>query len=335
MPPPHFLFHPTHILDSLARSRKGEKEAGFAPFTMESGIPCPSCHALFPLVASNFEHYMAAGDVVQCPECREELDWWAIVVESLTDGFLGMEFAVIRSRRTLAHAVMKVGEPTQIDLTSCGVPESAQILYVNYTGQETEPADAEGALAPLEMHSNTPHRDVSVDRPLMLYPMPLGEAPPSRQDVAILVVWIDKADLGIAESSLVAAVEAFNDNRWADAVVSAAAAVETSIQPVVSAFLERFAEKKPVEGLLRNNATGQIEVLLPAVCKLTGAPLLPEKPRKAVQGLRKLRNKAAHEGHLPKTVSKKKIAEAVTSAVFAVEHARVVGQAIRGFDPAP
>jgi len=296
-------------------------------FTLDTAVHCPKCQAMFPPSEENFASYFAQGEKQRCPSCKSQLNWWAMVVDALASGFLGLQFAPIRAQATYAQVVMQPGTQASLDLGPLGVPDTARVLYVNYTPGPPVPKDAEGTLMPLEIHSNTPDRQVSAKRPLALFPMPLGGAPPDQQPVSVLIVWVDQASLGIPEAALLTAVEALHQGRYPEAIVSATAAVEVSLEPLLSDFLETFADSTSTrEFLRRSNLAGQSDVLLPMVCGALGASPLPPDPAKAFRELRRLRNKAAHEGHLPDGTTRQQLAEAVASAIFAVEHIHIVGQ---------
>jgi hypothetical protein len=186
-------------------------------------------------------------------------------------------------------------------------------------------AAGEGVLAPLEVHSNTPYREVSADRPLILFPMPMGEPVVGPQSLTVLIVWVDEGALSSAEGALLSAAEAMHHRREAEAIVSAASAVELAVGPFVSQVLERVASPKASRELLRRaGLAGQIDVLLPLACSMLGAPTLPEEPAAALRQLRRLRNRAAHEGEIPSGTTRKEVAKAVASAIFLIGHVNIL-----------
>ena len=295
--------------------------------TQEGSVSCPSCHVAIPASKENFVIYFAAGDELQCPSCLASLNWWELISHALSEGFLGLQYAPIGARTTYAEARLRKGEVSEVDFKALGIPESARILEVVYTGNEKRlPADADGMLSPLEMHSNRPDRQLSPDRPILLYPVPLpleGAAPPQEQSVSVLIVWIDKGALSLADSSLLSAVEALNGDRYADAVVSATAAVEVSVDAALTTFFERTAATKAVSELMRGSSAGRVEVLVPSMCATIGIPPLPTAPSAAFRSLRGLRNKAAHAGHLSADTTDRQVADGIAGAVFAVAHAQL------------
>jgi hypothetical protein len=302
--------------------------------THESSVSCPSCHVAIPASKKNFVIYFAAGDELQCPGCLTNLDWWGLISEALSEGFLGLQYAPIGAQTTFTEARLRQGELSRVDFDALGIPESARILDVAYTANEKRlPADAGGTLIPLEVHSNKPDRQLVPNRPVMLYPMPMPietAAPPQEQGVSVLVVWIDKGALSLADSSLLSAVEALNGDRRAEAVVSATAAVEVSVDAALTTFFERTASAGAVSELMRGRSAGKQEVLVPSMCAAIGIPPLPAEPSEAFRSLRKLRNKAAHEGHLPTGTTDKQVANGVAGAVFAVAHAQLTSEALEG-----
>jgi hypothetical protein len=232
---------------------------------------------------------------------------------------------------TVTEARLKQGELSKVDFKALAIPESARILDVVYTVNEKRlPADADGMLFPLEMHSNRPDRQLLPDRPIMLYPMPmpLEDAPPREQGVNVLITWIDKGALSLADNSLLSAVEALNGDRYADAVVSATAAVEVSVDAALTTFFERTAVTSAVSDLMRGRSAGKVEVLVPSMCAAIGIPPLPTAPSAAFRSLRSLRNKAAHAGHLPIDTTDKQVADGVAGAVFAVAHAELASETL-------
>jgi hypothetical protein len=298
--------------------------------THAGSISCPSCHVAIPASKANFVTYFAAGEGTQCPGCSASLNWWELISEALSEGFLGLQYAPIGARMTHTEARLKQGEISEVDFKALGIPESARILDVVYTPNEKSlPADADGALFPLEMHSNRPDRQLLPDRPILLYPMsmPLDSAvPPQEQGVNVLIVWINKGALSLADSSLLSAVEALNADRYADAVVSATAAVEVSVDAALTTFFERTAATNAVSNLMRGNNPGKVDVLVPSMCATIGIPPLPAPPSAAFRSLRSLRNKAAHEGRLQADMTAKPVAVGVAGAVFAVAHAQLASE---------
>jgi hypothetical protein len=300
--------------------------------TQEGSVSCPSCHVAIPTSKENFVIYFAAGDELQCPGCSTSLDWWELISEALSEGFLGLQYAPIGARMTADEVRLKQGELSKVEFKALGIPESARILEVVYTANEKRlPVDADGVLFPLEMHSNRPDRQLLPDRPITLYPMSMpleGAAPPQEQGVNVLIIWIDKGSLSLADSSLLSAVEALNGDRYADAVVSATAAVEVSIDAALTAFFERTAPANAVSGLMRGSSAARVEVLVPSMCATIGIPPLPTAPSTAFRSLQGLRNKAAHEGHLPADTTDKQVAAGVAGAVFAVAHAQLASETL-------
>jgi len=300
--------------------------------THEGSVSCPSCHVAIPASKENFVIYFSVGDGLQCPGCSAILNWWELISKALSEGFLGLQYAPIGARVTNTEARLKQGEISEVDFKALGIPKSARILEMVYTPNEKRlPADTDGALFPLEMHSNRPDRQVLPDRPILLYPisMPLeGAAPPQEQGVNVLIVWIDKAALSLADSSLLSAVEALNADRYADAVVSATAAVEVSVDAALTVFFEKTASTKAVSNLMRGNNPGKVDVLVPSMCSTISAPSLPAAPSAAFRSLRSLRNKAAHEGHLPADMTDKQVAVGIAGAIFAVAHAQLASETL-------
>lgn len=227
---------------------------------------------------------------------------------------------------------LRQGEVSNVDFKVLGIPDSARILEVVYTGNGKRfPADSDGALFPLEIHSNRPERQLSPDRPITLYPMPIpleGAAPPQEEGVSVMIVWIDKGALSLADSALLSAVEALNGDRRADAVVSATAAVEVSVDAALTAFFERTAAASAVSDFMRGRSAGKVEVLVPSMCATIGIPPLPAAPFAAFRSLRGLRNKAAHEGHLPVNMTDKQVAIGLAGAIFAVAHAQLANESL-------
>lgn len=317
------------LRNAVPKEKQDVDRAAEDALTVGAVLLCPCCNANFPPSEENFALYLSADGVLSCPSCEEKLDWWNLLVTALSDGFLGLQYAPIRSQSTIANVVMTPNSQTTIRPTQFGVPKTARILDMHFTGGEREPPEAKGTFLPLEVKTNPSERRVLADQPLTLFPMPVGESPPLRQVVSVLINWVDKAAMDGADASLLAAVEAFNEKRHLDALVSAAAAVEVSVSPTLSAFLEQFSSSEATSQLLRRaGADGKLDVLLPAVCRIVGAPVLPDAPAKALRGLRKLRNRAAHDGRLGQGASRKQIAEAVSGAIFCVEHARIASRMV-------
>lgn len=77
--------------------------------TAEAVLFCPSCGANFPPSGGNFAAYLVAGGEQKCRTCEVPIDWWKLVVDALTSGFLGLQYAPIRARFTHAETVMTPG----------------------------------------------------------------------------------------------------------------------------------------------------------------------------------------------------------------------------------
>lgn len=305
-------------------------QAGAHALTFGSALLCPRCRANFPTYEPNFRGYFSAGGAsVPCPNpsCGGVIDWWELVLGALASGALGQQYAPVGALRTVAKVTLERDHQTVVDFSALGIPGLARILEIDYTPGDAGPSGAKGVLMPLEVHSNTPRRHLSAEETVRLYPMPLplGGDAPDRQAVSVMVVWIDEGQLSIADASLVSAVEALNGARAGESVIPAAAAVEVSVEPVLSAVLERFAERGSVAELLRRaGAAGQIDVLLPTVAALVGAPALPERPAEALRQLRSLRNRAAHDGAVPAGTTREQLVRGVAGAIFGRQYARLI-----------
>lgn len=301
------------------------KDVDAEPITYAGSMSCPSCHLAIPASKENFVLYLLADKALQCPSCEFGLDWWQLISKALSDGFLGAQYAPVGTHSTITEVMLIQGRHSQIDLQHLDIPESARILEINYTGRgdKKEPADADGTLAPLSMPSNNPYERIPPAEPIFLYPMPIGPSPPQKQPVSVMITWIDEGALSLSDSSLLGAVEALNSDRNADAVLSAAGAAEVSIDRALTDFFERTASPGAVERLMRMGIAEKADVLLPSVCATIGVPPLRRAPAEAFRSLRKLRNRAAHGGHLPTDTTDKQVANGVAGAVFAVAHAQL------------
>ncbi len=209
-----------------------------------------------------------------------------------------------------------------------GVPADARLLVVNYTPQG-------GPVFPVELHGNRPLRH-SIPPVVHLYgrvfPKPEAEAV-GTTEIAISVTWVAHGPDAEVWQSLTDAAEAYTNKRLEATVVPANAAVEDSVRSLLTDFFGRFGiPSKRVGSFLSDGATysHQLNVLVPALVSVTGAPVLADSIRGALNRLNSLRNDVAHSGRFEAAVTPEQIGECLAAAIFGVHYSTAARAALLG-----
>lgn len=281
-------------------------------------VRCPQCGAPMTIQDAYTVAYFDKGPVV-CPACSADLDWWATILREVRENFMmNQAFGPVGAQSVVFRITLRSGERTQYKLSDHGIPTDARVLYVNYT-----PA---GPLFPVELHGNVATRRF-VRNEITLWPVPLANPADARPtDVNVLVSWVPHSQLDTSWGNLVDAFEAYASGSYDSAVVPANVAVEAALSVFLFEYFSQYAAGDSVKHFLDDAATysHQLNVVLPLVSALGGAPELPDHIRGLLNRLRRLRNQIAHDGKLETSLSQAETAELLCSALFGFRYVGLV-----------
>ena len=267
-----------------------------------------------PIPAADFR-----GVLQSCPECGSLFDWWEIMLSAILHPMpFGQRLAPVGARVTIAMVLLRPNQTIHVEFSDHGVPETAQILLLNYTPQG-------GGLFPLESHGNTPRRH-GVPSEVTLFPQPIGQGPHEETVVAILVVWVPIEQYNPAWHSLVEVFEAFHSELYEEAIVPANVAVESKLNLLLSQLLNRNSTPDRVREFLISGATygHQLNVLLPTLVDLVDAPALPTQIRQKLHRLNQLRNQVVHGGHSTPPPNREQVAEYLCAALLGYRYVQII-----------
>ena len=80
-----------------------DEPAADLPLTLGTVVLCPSCRANFQPSEENFVAYMSSGRLLRCPSCEASVDWWDLIRDATTSGFLGLQYVAVRAQLTVTH----------------------------------------------------------------------------------------------------------------------------------------------------------------------------------------------------------------------------------------
>jgi hypothetical protein len=285
---------------------------GKAESTEMSGwVPCRSCNAILPFAAEVFPLYFS-GRTVECPRCNSRLSWWDSVVDAVLQEFNFGQALVLAGTRAIALNVELIsGETTEVDLTAYGVPEQAEILYLNLTPN--------GTPFPIIQGGNTPNLGPIGPR-FHLYGRHYPDWRPGGK-ASLFAIWFAPGDADTTVRHLVDAARQYEAKRYEGVVVPANIAIEAAVTPLVALALRPFAGEKRLKEFLKDGATysHQLNVLLPLVAHIVGVPTLDDRIRGILNRIRSLRNDVAHTGAC-KSQTRRDAAEHLAAVIFGMRH---------------
>ena len=289
------------------------------PLLVAPWVPCQHCNAPINVRVEYIGAYFRS-EPINCDKCEESVDWWETVVRAIRENFMLVQaFAPLGAHTLLIRKDLYPDKHLKITFADHGIPVDAKILSINYTPDD-------GGLIPLEFHGNVPQRQF-IPPTIMLYPVKFGkEGPPGKTEVSIAVTWVSRSKSDAAWHSLVDAFQAYVANEFHEAVVPANTAVELALRRLLADVLSSMVSKERADRFLEDAATYsyQLNVVLPALVRLAGAPTMPDKIRGALNSLNKLRNEIAHDGELSQIIGKGRQAEVLCSAVFGLGYLDLV-----------
>jgi len=317
-----FSFGVSDIVAQTSLDGIGEKEDRFGktcmtdeffPQTFTWGASCPSCKTALPSLGDIAAVFFQSG-AVPCPKCGKGVDIWQATKESVRThpGSL-ISLAELGANQTVFFFELDPGETKNLDFTEYGVPQAAVVVSVNYTPQGT------GCFA-VEFHGNDGRRR-SHKPNAIVYGATLGGEPPGPAKIATMITWVNETEQPESWTMLADAFQAAADNRFSRVVVPAYSAFEVSLSRLIRDLLLRMASKESVDEFMVKDlsAAGALNVLLPFISKNSGLKDLPDDIRGKLTRLRRLRNRALHEGLRDADLDRSEVGELLCAAVFGFE----------------
>lgn len=281
------------------------------PLRVAPWLPCPECSAPLDYAPASIQAYLV-GQPVSCPHCKKSLDWWRAVVHGIEKHFqFGQVMAMAGCETLLFGLDVPAGEAIEVDLAPHGVPDDAEIVYMNLT--------ATGGVWPLLVRGNDVLRE-PLDAHFWLYGRPM-RTDSVGSGVTMMVTWFARRADDTVVRHLVDAARQYQAERFDALIVPANIAAEASLAPVLSRFFATFGSKRSVEEMLNNGATysHQLNVLVNVVANAVALPRLSDHIRGLLNRLRGLRNQIAHEGHCA-IQSRRDAAEHLAAAFFMIHY---------------
>lgn len=289
-------------------------------FVHSGGGVCPHCrHVLPSLEALSGEYFEGREICCRNSDCGRPVDLWeATVADMRRPGASFFRIISLGAKSTMFQTDFASRETKEIDLTQYGVPAEATILNVNFT-----PYGVEGGASclPLLVHGNTAYPR-SVGTKFWVYARPNIGVPEGVARVGISVKWVSDDSGCVSWVYLVDAFEALSAQRYWSVVVPSYVAFEIGLMPLVREALERFASSERVRAFVRNDlsSSSALNILLPTLCGLVGAPLLPAAIRGELNRAREVRNDLVHKGVAKTAVDEKTAAVSLCASIFGLEY---------------
>jgi hypothetical protein len=286
------------------------------------GLPCPGCGGVTSADAQVFEAYFR-GRLISCWQCSETFDWWDRAVE-FTSAWPEnwTAFCLVGATTVFKDVDLPPDRAIQINCADLGVPPEAEILRLQYS--PVVPGEQRGPL-PFEI-TGWEARIRTVPHVLWLYGATYGQALRESSTMKVAVTFTVHGPNEIPARSLAAAACQYSAGRYHALLVPANVAVEAAIYQVADIALRGFVGNGIRRGFLDGAVTysHQLNVLVPLICHMTGAPALGDNLRGQLNRLRSLRNEMAHDGEPETQLSKKDAAQLLISAVFGFHYASLL-----------
>lgn len=282
---------------------------------------CTSCGSQIPIYVQYIPEYFS-GKAISCPSCSKKLDWWKVTLREIHDNFmLNQAFMQIGANSKIFKLELRPNKRTIYKLSEYGIPDTAKVLYVNYTPY----SEGGNGFFPIEMTGNIPTRKFPRNE-VVLWPVPLGDGTAEHSEVSVYVTWIDHSSLDEAWINLVNAFELYASEQYDSFIVPANVAVESSLSILLTKYLENYAGKDRVKTFLEDGATysHQLNVVLPLIVQLNKIHELPNHIRGLLNQLRSFRNQMAHSGKPDIALTKESASEVLCSALFGLRYIQYV-----------
>ena len=292
------------------------------PYTRNYSGTCPECSFVLPALSEVSGFYFATGSI-KCSHCGISLDLWKTTLDyviRLVD--FTTSLSALGPQVTNLEFRVSANEVVELDFTKFGIPETATILWVNYSPHDN--------CLPIEWHGNTPPRRFRGTR-VNLYGVQTrtsdgvpNEATIAGDNLGVMILWAPAGQEDLPWLYLVDAIEAVSLGRFSQAIVPAHTAAEISITPIIRPILVKYSSQKYAGRFLGQELSfsSTMNVVLPLICALVDAKPLPDEIRAKLNSLRKLRNKFVHDGVLPTAVDAKEIRTLLCAAAFSLEYAK-------------
>ncbi|MGX4757416.1 hypothetical protein [Acinetobacter baumannii] len=286
-----------------------------APFVL-----CLDCNNFLNFSTSNILDFIQKK-TMKCESCQNDINWFETVKNGIFDNFMkNAALGFIGCKSSILNFTMEPNTTFELNFENYGIPQNAEILYINYTPQD-------GNLFPVEMHGNTSTLRFKKNK-VLIYPIPSFEPEAKSTIVNVLVSWFLPSDFDDAFINLFEAFEEYIHGNYLGVIIPANVAIETTIYRLMNEFLKEFSSNKKVEEFLTNNATYgyQLSILLPMFLSFKGMEEISDQIIGNLNRLRKLRNEYAHNGKIKKIPSHIEIAEILTSCLFVFHYIKYLHQ---------
>lgn len=287
------------------------------PIEIPPWIRCSKCSTGISFDPEQILDYFASTQL-HCRECNSSWDWWSIACMEVEDNHLGNQaFAFLGARTAIFKLTLREGQRVVYRFRDFGVPDNANVLYVNYTPDG-------GGLFPMELHGNVSKPKIFSNE-IGLFPVPFDNRKViGDTEVTVMVSWVPPSPDDDSFQSLVAAFEAYSNGRYQSMIVPANVTIESALSRLLTRYLKHVVSKKYAEDFLENAATygHQLNVILPVITNLQNLPHLPNPVRGSLNDLRNYRNQLAHSGVLKEKLTKKTTARLLCGSLFGLHYVR-------------
>lgn len=278
-------------------------------------ITCGPCHLIIPSKGNPLAAFLWGKGPV-CHSCNKPVDVWSSVLEHLKI-FGSIGHIPLGPITTIIQFEVPRNGKTTIDLSSHGIPAGARILDRSYCGHDMS------GVSSLEVHGSSPVLGGVHEGKITVYGagiLPRDESHIS--DVAkqsLSVVWVPKEFDKDGWRSLWSAFEAFARHDHQGVIVPANVAVELIADRLVWSYMET------VPGISGENLKGffddvtysrRLNVFVPLLAHVSGAPALGADIRGALNALRNFRNDVGHRGKTKRELDRAETARLLCAAIF-------------------
>lgn len=290
-------------------------------------VICPACdeHSI-TVSTGSFTDYLN-GETETCQGCGKSVDLFAAFVATLTkDMFIGMSLAPVGARFTKSEIRLRPGEMQKVRISDHGVPTDARIIEIQYGGiSHGVPPKLENTLFPVEFYGSVPMRhDIPVE--VDLVPVPFGPGPYAETVCSLVIVWVPHSGDDVSMGLLSDAFVRFGRRDYHGSIIPGNTAVESALAKYLSDYLKNVASADSVSRFLTDGATysHQLNVVMPLIVTLTGAPKLSDSIRGQLNRLRKLRNEIGHSGSISSPLERRDATELLVAAAFGFHYVRLL-----------
>ena len=222
------------------------------------------------------------------------------------------------------------GKFLEIDFTKLGVPETADIISINYT------PEGEAGIFPIEFHGNSPsYLRKYYDNKVSIFPIKFNsEAEDNETKLNISILYTENTS--VASKNLIEAFIFHRENELEKFVIFANIAVEETLEKFLYNYLvyndDIHISNKIIGNFLEDSIScnDQLNVLLPILISLSNSVYKPlsDEIRGNLNRLRKLRNEMAHTGKLETSISMEDGKQLLMSSLFMLVYLEYVSRDI-------